>query len=140
MAKIRIASKNFLCEKCNKLISSGESYFDWWNTNKDGTYYHRRFHIGCINNTTVSTSTDFSNIKSNKLTIFEHVQNLLEKENGCLLAVNYPKNEKCYVCGIHYDEDGNKSFLCETWEDRKPYYVDLETFKKSYVDENGKYF
>ena len=135
MAKIRIASKNFLCEKCNNLISKGERYFDWWNTNKDATYYHRRFHIGCMNNTTVSASTDSSNITSSKSTIFDRVQKLLDVE-GCLIASN--DGIKCYICGLHYDEEGNKSFLCETWEDRKPFYETADNMKK-YIDCNGNY-
>lgn len=131
MAKIRIASKNFLCEKCNNLISKGEQYFDWWNVNKDSVYYHKRFHINCLNNirtnpTQLKSSNFVTEIKD-KLNIFDRVQKLLNVE-GCLIASN--DGVKYYICGIHYDEKGNKSFLCETWEDRKPFYETADNLKK----------
>ena len=139
MSKLRIASKNFICEKCNQMINNGEEYFDWWNLSKDGFYYHKRFHKGCVDttknikNVTVKTTTS-------EISIFERVQKLIEKENGCLIAVNYPKNEKCYVCGIGYNHNDEKVFLCITWEDKKLYYENVEYFRKNYIDENGKYF
>ena len=48
------------------------------------------------------------------------------------------KDEKRYVCGIVYGEDGEKKILCETWCDHKPYYETLENFKW-YYDYKGDY-
>ena len=134
--KIRTAKQNHLCTKCNEIISNGEKYYDWYNTNKEGTYYHRRFHIGCIE----KKESGSNNKSAIKPTIVERVQKLLDKNNGCIMAVDYGKHIKCYVCGIHYDEEGNKTILCETWGERKPYYEDVEYFRTNYVDVDGYYF
>ena len=131
MGKIRIATKNFLCEKCNQLIKSGESYYDWWNTTLDNYYYHRRFHINCLDN-----KEKIINKKPEKLTLLERLQKKLDEENSCLIMAH--NGEKCYVCGIHYDEDGEKKILCETWCERTPYYETLENFKW-YYDYKGDY-
>lgn len=134
--KLRIATKNFLCEKCNNLISKNEQYFDWWNTRLDGSYYHKRFHLTCMNKTpTVSKPTITT---KSKPTIFDRILKLIEQENGCLPASN--NGIKCYICGIHYDEAGNKCFLCETWGDRKPYYESAEIVRTKYHDYKGDYF
>lgn len=135
---IRTASKNFLCEKCNNVINKGEKYFDWWNINQNGVYYHRRFHQNCLNNKKVTDNLSQSKLTNNKSTIFDRIQKSIDDEGGCLIALNYLNNEKCYICGIHYDEKGNKSFLCETWEDRKPFYESADNMKK-YIDCYGNY-
>lgn len=134
MEKIRTATKNFLCEKCNQLIKEGDRYYDWWNTISKDVYYHKRFHVDCV---TVKNPKITENIQSKKADIFKRLQIALDKENGCLLAVY--KGIKCYVCGIHYAEDGTKSILCESWGDKKPYYETVENFKK-YIDCDGNYF
>lgn len=137
MFKIRTASKNFLCEKCNTLIPNGTQYFDSWEYNiKSGTYWHRRFHNECVNNTKNVIKDNSVLLSKNNVTIFDRIQNKIEKEGGCLIASN--DGIKCYICGIHYDEEGNKSFLCETWEERKPYYESAENLKK-YIDCYGDY-
>lgn len=128
MNKIRIASKNFICEKCNDMITKGSTYHDYWNVTNDNYYYHKRFHIECINS---------NKIESKKSDIFERLLKALEKENGCIMANN--NGIKCYVCGIRYNENGVKDILCETWGDKIPYYESVEKFK-TYVDWQGKSF
>lgn len=138
MGKIRIATKNFLCEKCNQLIKNGESYYDWWNTTSKDNYYHRRFHINCLDNKDkiIDKNKTVSEEKPKKPTLLERLQKRLDEENGCLM-MGY-KDEKRYVCGIVYGEDGEKKILCETWCDHKPYYETLENFK-DYHDWKGDY-
>lgn len=134
MGKIRIATKNFLCEKCNQLIKNGESYYDWWNTTSKDNYYHRRFHINCLDNKEkiIKNTTE----KSKKPNIIERLQKKLNEENHCLVMAH--NGIKCYVCGIRYGEDGHKNILCETWNNKIPYYESIENFKE-YHDCDGNY-
>lgn len=140
--KIRVASKNFICEKCNLMINKNEKYFDWWGTIKGDVdyYYHKRYHLGCINNEIVSNmngsvNSNTNNV-SNKPTIFDRVQKLLEQENGCLIASN--NGIKCYVCGIGYNQNDEKGFLCMSWEDKKQFFETADNMKK-YIDCYGNY-
>ena len=134
MGKIRIATKNFLCEKCNQLIKCGDRYADYWNVTLNNNYYHKRFHLECIK--CKQDNSENSNAKKND--IFERIQKKLNDENGSLLASN--KGTKCYICGIKYDDDGNKLILCETWNERFPYYETAENFRKNYWDAYGNPF
>lgn len=131
MEKIRVASKNHLCERCNNLISKGSRYYDYWNFTSDENYYHRRFHLGCVK------SRKNNSVEQVRPDILERLQKALEKEHGCIIANN--NGIKCYVCGIHYHEDGTRDVLCETWGDRVPYYESVDRFK-TYLDWNGRYF
>ena len=133
MSKIRKATKNFLCEKCNNLIPINSTYFDWWNQDSSGKYYHRRFHTNCV----CDNNRKENKVNDVKSTIIERLQKLLNSEKNNLLACN--KGVKCYVCGIRYSDDSSISILCESWNDRKPYYESVENFKK-YTDYNGNYF
>lgn len=140
MFKIRTASKNFLCEKCNTLIPNGTEYFDSWDyNNKSGTYWHKRFHKECVCDTrTESTQLKSSNsITENKPNIFDRVQKLIEHEKGSLIIAK--DGIKYYICGIVYNENNEKVFLCETWGDKKPFFETADNMKK-YIDCNGNYF
>lgn len=145
MFKIRTASKNFLCEKCNTLIPNGTEYFDSWEYNtKSGTYWHRRFHKECVCNNKNVTNDDFvlSSVTRNNSTqlkannIFDRVQKLIEHENGSLIIAK--DGIKYYICGIVYNENDEKVFLCKTWEDKKPFFETADNMKK-YIDYNGNY-
>jgi len=139
MFKIRTASKNFLCEKCNTLINCGDEYFDTWDRTKDGDYYHKRFHTTCICNKKNVTDDNFMLAKTtiSKPTLFDRVQKLIEKENGSLIASN--DGIKCYICGIGYNQNDEKGFLCMTWEDKKPFFETADNMKK-YIDCYGNHF
>ena len=141
MFKIRTASKNFLCEKCNRLIPNGTEYFDSWEYNtKSGTYWHKRFHKECVCNTrTESTQIKPSNSvieNKGKPNIFDRVQKLIERENGSLIIAK--DGIKCYVNGVGYNDKDERVFLCETWEDKKPFFETADNMKK-YIDCNGNY-
>ena len=141
MFKIRTASKNFLCEKCNTLIPNGTEYFDSWEYNtKSSTYWHKRFHKECVCDTrTESTQVKSSNFvieNKGKPNIFDRVQKLIEHENGSLIIAK--DGIKCYVNGIGYDDKDERVFLCETWEDKKPFFETADNMKK-YIDCNGNY-
>ena len=131
MFKIRTASKNFLCEKCNALIPNGAEYFDSWEYNtKSGTYWHKRFHKECV----CDTRTESTQVKPNN--IFDRVQKLIEHENGSLIIAK--DGIKCYVNGVGYNDKDERVFLCETWEDKKPFFETADNMKK-YIDCNGNY-
>ena len=140
--KIRVASKNFICEKCNSIINKDEKYFDWWSVNKCGEYYHKRYHLNCIQNEITSsmnnnnTNVIIENKINIKPTIFDRVQKLLDEENGTLIVAN--DGIKCYICGIGYNENDEKGFLCMTWEDKKQFFETADNMKK-YIDCNGNY-
>lgn len=48
---LRKASRNFLCECCNKQINKGEEYIDFetvsYHSNNSITFFHRRIHKQC---------------------------------------------------------------------------------------------
>lgn len=145
MFNIRTASKNFLCEKCNTLIPNGTEYFDSWEYNtKSGTYWHRRFHKECVCNNKNVTNDDsvLSSVTRNNSTqlkannIFDRVQKLIERENGSLIIAK--DGIKCYVNGVGYNDEDERVFLCETWEDKKPFFETADNMKK-YIDYNGNY-
>ena len=136
MFKIRTASKNFLCEKCNTLIPNGPEYFDSWDYNNT---WHKRFHKECVCDTrTEPTQLKSSNsVTENKPNIFDRVQKLIEREKGSLIIAK--DGIKYYICGIVYNENNEKVFLCETWGDKKPFFETADNMKK-YIDCNGNYF
>ena len=135
--KKRIATKNFLCEKCNNLIKSGEEYWDWWTLRIDKSYFHKRFHLNCVEFDSKKSDEIIPKSESKKSDIFDRIQKLLNSD-GKIIASN--DGIKCYISGIHYEEDGSKSFLCEDWENQNPYYETAENVKEYYRDYMGNHF
>ena len=62
---------------------------------------------------------------------------MIEREKGSLIIAK--DGIKYYICGIVYNENNEKVFLCETWGDKKPFFETADNMKK-YIDCNGNYF
>ena len=125
----RIAEKPHLCECCHRPIDVGEKYADYYEYYKMQDYWqHYRFHLGCdVKSEKVK--------KDKKLSIEERLDKKLAKEGRFPVACD---GIKYWLCGINYDERGNKFYIIKNWEDNIACSKKLDYIMKNFRDENGK--
>ena len=120
--KIKRASKDYICEKCHRIISCGTDYVDCSIKTENG-WMHYRTHKNCCDSVVMQGSDVIDNV-------FTHL-----KQEGPFIMCNN-KDNKCIVQGIVYDHNGKPFIVCRTWEEKAVYYENIETFKK-YIDWKG---
>lgn len=117
--KIRHASRDYICECCNKVIPADTEYLDTFYETSERKWIHKRYHLEC------DSSVD----------VFTRVTKRLEKEGGFIIFDNM--GIKAYCVGIDYSiKNAEKRLHLRTWGDYRSFYITKEEAKSWHYD-NG---